>query len=101
MKKITAQNRAEMLLEAPLGPVITRLAVPTIISMLITAIYNMADTYFVSQIDTEATAAVGVVFSAMAALTVAGSVEMPPATRFSRIVATLAMPCRPREGMPV
>ncbi|MBQ4608415.1 MAG: MATE family efflux transporter, partial [Clostridia bacterium] len=39
---------------------------PTIISMLITAIYNMADTFFVSQLGTSASGAVGVIFSAMA-----------------------------------
>ena len=65
-QKITAENRAAMLLEEPLQQIIPRLAVPTIISMLVTAIYNMADTYFVSRISTEASAAVGVVFSAMA-----------------------------------
>ena len=34
---------------APVGRVISKLAVPTIISMLVTSIYNMADTFFVSQ----------------------------------------------------
>ena len=66
MKKMTVENRADMMLTQPLNQVIPRLAVPTIISMLVTAIYNMADTYFVSRISTEASAAVGVVFSAMA-----------------------------------
>ena len=66
MKKMTVENRADMMLNQPLNQVIPRLAVPTIISMLVTAIYNMADTYFVSRISTEASAAVGVVFSAMA-----------------------------------
>lgn len=48
-------------------PLIIRMAIPTIISMLVTAFYNMADTYFVSKIkDVSATAAVGVVFSMMA-----------------------------------
>ena len=64
--KMTAENRAQMLLNEPLRKVIPGLAVPTIISMLVTAIYNMADTYFVSRISTEASGAVGVVFSAMA-----------------------------------
>ena len=64
-KSMTAGSRAEMMLDAPLNRVIPRLAVPTVISMLITAVYNMADTYFVSRISTEASAAVGVVFSAM------------------------------------
>ena len=44
---------------------ILHLAVPTIISMLVTGIYNTADTYFVSRISTQATAAVGIVFSVM------------------------------------
>ena len=55
-----------MMLNQPLNQVIPRLAVPTIISMLVTAIYNMADTYFVARISTEASAAVGVIFPAMA-----------------------------------
>lgn len=44
---------------------IMALSVPTIISMLVTSAYNIADTYFVSQIGTDASAAVGVVFSLM------------------------------------
>lgn len=42
------------------------LAVPTIISMLITSFYVMADTYFVGKINTQSTAAVGISFSVMA-----------------------------------
>lgn len=53
------------MLEAPLEGLIARLAVPTTISMLVTSIYNMADTYFVSQISTSASGAVGIVFSIM------------------------------------
>lgn len=45
---------------------ICSLAVPTIISMLVTALYNIADTFFVGQIGTEATAGVGLVFPVMA-----------------------------------
>ena len=63
---MTAEKRTEMMLNAPVSRVIPRLAIPTIISMLITAIYNMADTFFVSQIGTSASGAVGVIFSAMA-----------------------------------
>ena len=51
---------------APGGRVISKLAVPTIISMLVTSIYNMADTFFVSQLGTSASGAVGIIFSAMA-----------------------------------
>lgn len=54
--------------ETPVPSLILRLAVPTTISMLITGIYNTADTYFVSQISVSASAATGVVFSLMAIL---------------------------------
>jgi len=63
---MTPEKRTQMMLNAPVSRVIPRLAVPTIISMLITAIYNMADTFFVSQLGTSASGAVGVTFSAMA-----------------------------------
>ena len=52
MKSMTAEQRNHMLLCDPVSRVIPKLAVPTIISMLITNIYNMADTFFVSQIGT-------------------------------------------------
>ena len=51
---------------APVNRIIPKLAVPTIISMLVTSIYNMADTFFVSQLGTSASGAIGIVFSAMA-----------------------------------
>lgn len=64
--KMTSAERAHMMLHAPVSRIIPKLAVPTIISMLITTIYNMADTFFVSQLNTAASGAVGVVFSVMA-----------------------------------
>lgn len=51
--------------QAPVEKLICKLAVPTICSMLITSLYNMADTFFVSKINPSATGAVGVVFSLM------------------------------------
>ncbi len=61
-----AEARYKKLTETPIPKLIPRLAVPTIISMLVTAIYNAADTFFVGRISTEATAAVGLSFSVMA-----------------------------------
>lgn len=52
--------RENMMLHQPISKLIPRMAVPTIISFLITAIYNLADTYFVSELGTNATAAVSV-----------------------------------------
>ena len=59
-------SKQEMLREMPVPQLILKLSVPTIISMMVTALYNSADTYFVGKISTEATAAVGLVFSVMA-----------------------------------
>ncbi|MBQ4425571.1 MAG: MATE family efflux transporter [Lachnospiraceae bacterium] len=63
-----ADKRYRDLTETPVPRLILRLSVPTIISMLVTAIYNAADTFFVGRISTEATAAVGLSFSAMAVI---------------------------------
>ncbi len=63
----------------PVQPLICALAVPTIISMLTTAFYNMVDTFYVSKIHengidigVECTAAVGVAFSVMAIIQAIG-----------------------------
>lgn len=66
------QKRHKMMTEMPVSKLIPKLAVPTIISMLITALYNMADTYFVSSLSTDAAAAVGVVFSLMSLIQAVG-----------------------------
>ena len=55
----------EKMTETPLPKLITSLAIPTIISMLITGFYNAADTYFVSKLGTSASGATGIVFSLM------------------------------------
>ena len=52
--------------ETPIPKLITTLGLPTIASMLITNIYNMADTYFVGVLGKSASGAIGVVFSLMA-----------------------------------
>lgn len=55
--------------ETPVPKLIVTLGIPTIISMLITNIYNMADTFFVGRLETNsASGAIGVVFSLMAVL---------------------------------
>lgn len=69
---MTQTEKQKMLAQAPIPGLIARLAVPTIISMLITSFYNMADTYFVGKIGTSATAAVGVVFPLMSVIQALG-----------------------------
>ena len=59
--------------QAPVGRLICSLAVPCIISMLVTAFYNIADTYFVGMLRSNAaTGAVGVVFSMMSIIQAVG-----------------------------
>ena len=60
------------MMETPIPRLITSLSIPTVVSSLITVIYNTADTYFVSQIDKSASAAVGAVFSIMSVIQALG-----------------------------
>ncbi len=52
--------------QTPVQNLILRLSVPTILSMLVTNIYNLADTAFVGRLGTSASGAVGIVFGFMA-----------------------------------
>lgn len=65
MEKSSAGQYAKMT-ETPIPRLIISLGIPTTISMLVTSIYNMADTWFVGKIGTSASGAVGVVFGLMA-----------------------------------
>jgi len=73
--------------EEPVGGLILSLAVPTIVSMLVSSIYNMADTYFVSKLGTSASGAVGIVFSLMAIIQAVGfTVGMGSGSWISRLL---------------
>ena len=50
----------------PVSKLVIQLGIPTTISMLVTSIYNMADTFFVGALGNSASGAVGVVFGLMA-----------------------------------
>ena len=72
MDEIERKEHYKMMTETPVPRLIWRLAIPTIISMLVSSIYNTADTFFVSQLGTSAAGAVGVVFSVMAIIQAIG-----------------------------
>ena len=59
------KDNYSFLTSAPVGKVIVTMAIPTIISMMVTSLYNIVDTFFVGRISTQATAAVGLVFPVM------------------------------------
>ena len=70
---MTADEKYHMMTETPIPRLITRMAVPSIISMLVTSLYNMADTFFIGQLDnTSATGAISVVFPLMAIIQAVG-----------------------------
>ena len=63
MKQKNAQSqeqRKSLMLNEPINKIILKMAVPTSVAFLITSIYSLADTYFVSSLGTNATAAVSV-----------------------------------------
>lgn len=69
---LTAEEQYNKMINTPVSKLIATLAIPTVISMLVTSIYNMADTFFVSHINTQASAAVGIVFPIMSIIQACG-----------------------------
>ena len=65
-------KKYKQLTESNIESLVIKMGIPTIISMLTTSFYNMADTFFVSKINTQSTAAVGIVFSMMAIIQAIG-----------------------------
>lgn len=72
VKQQTQQQKFERLTNAPIPGLIVSLSIPTVISMLISSFYNMADTFFVGRIGTSATGAVGVIFPLMSIIQALG-----------------------------
>ena len=62
----TEERQYKKMTETPVAKLVIMLSIPTTISMLVTNIYNMADTYFVGKLGTSASGAVGIVFGLMA-----------------------------------
>ena len=65
-------ERYQMMTQAPVKRLILKMSVPTIISMMVTSIYNMVDSFFVGHLSTEAVAGVGVAFAYMAFINACG-----------------------------
>ena len=65
-KILTAEQKHQMMTETPINSLILRMAIPSIISMLVTSLYNMADTFFIGQLNNvPATASIGIVYPLM------------------------------------
>ena len=66
------KTQFDMMTQQPVPSLIIKLGIPTMISMFITTLYNMADSYFVGQINTSASGATSVVMGLMAILQAMG-----------------------------
>lgn len=69
---VSEQERRTEMLERPIPRVVAKLALPAVATQLITLVYNTADTYFVSQINKSASAAVGATFAVMSLIHAVG-----------------------------
>jgi len=68
----SASSQYSRMTEESIPRLIVRLSIPTILSMLVTNIYNLVDTAFVGQLGTSESAAVGIVFGFMSILQAVG-----------------------------
>lgn len=85
-------ERQRMMLETPVPSLVFKMALPTIVSMLVMSVYNMADTYFVSYLGTAATGAVGINLSLMSFIQMAA-----PPLRWARTASLRA--CWAKSGL--
>ena len=72
MNKTKNAEQYKKMTETPILPLLIKLSIPTVISMLVTNIYNLADTRFVGELGTSASGAVGIVFGYMAIIQAMG-----------------------------
>lgn len=86
-KVLTEEEKYKQMMEEPVHTLILRLALPSMVSMIVVAVYNMADTFFVSQLGTSASAAVGVIYSMVAIIqAIAFMIGMGSGNEISRLL---------------
>lgn len=82
-----------LMTQTPVGKLVAKLAVPTVINTLVSAIYNITDTFYVSHLGPSAAGAVGVVFSLMSLIQALGmGVGMGAASMVSRCLGRRDLP---------
>ena len=59
------EDKYREMTETPVPRLVVRLAIPSMISMVVTAFYNVVDTAFIGHLSTEATAGIGISFAYM------------------------------------
>jgi len=73
MARPVSAEKAQKMLNNKISTLLLEMAIPTIMAQMITTIYNIVDTFFVSTLGTYATAAVGVNSSLERTITLVGS----------------------------
>lgn len=72
VNKSESITQYEKMTKTPIPKLVVKLGIPTTISMLVTHVYNMVDTFFVGKLGTSASGATGIVFGFMAILQAVG-----------------------------
>ena len=62
---MTLDAKYREMTETPVPRLVMRLALPSMVSMVVTALYNVVDAAFVGHLSTEATAGIGISFAYM------------------------------------
>ncbi|MBD5467639.1 MAG: MATE family efflux transporter [Lachnospiraceae bacterium] len=72
VNKSESVTQYDRMTKTPIPKLVVKLGIPTTISMLVTHVYNMVDTFFVGKLGTSASGATGIVFGFMAILQAVG-----------------------------
>ena len=62
---MTLDDRYDEMVNSPVKGLVFRMAMPTIIAMVTTALYNVVDAAFIGRLSTEGTAGIGISFAYM------------------------------------
>ncbi len=81
------KQQFEKMTKTSIPKVVVEMAIPTVVSMVVSSLYNIADTYFVSRLGTSASGAVGIVLPLMAIIQAIGfTLGMGSGARISRLL---------------
>ncbi|MCR5356720.1 MAG: MATE family efflux transporter, partial [Lachnospiraceae bacterium] len=72
MRNKTYTSQYDKMMNTPVPRLIVSLSIPTVISMMVSNLYNVVDTAFVGKLGTSASGAVGIVFGFMSILQALG-----------------------------
>ncbi|MBT1161160.1 MULTISPECIES: MATE family efflux transporter [Bifidobacterium] len=72
IRRASADAKYRQMTTQPIRPLILRLCIPAVISNLVTTAYNLTDTFFIGQLGTAQSGAIGIAFSVMTVLQAIG-----------------------------